>query len=52
MQDTIVTFYCICDDLLKALDHQDDGQTRYSSAEVMTVRGDDRAADCLCLLWR
>lgn len=37
MQDTIVTFYCVCDDLLKALDHQDDHQTRYSSAEVMTV---------------
>ena len=37
MQDTIVTFYCICDDLLKALEHQDDQQTRYSSAEVMTV---------------
>ena len=37
MQDTIVTIYCVCDDLLQALDHQDDHQTRYSSAEVMTV---------------
>ena len=37
MQDTIVTFYCVCDDLLKALGHQDDRQTCFSSAEVMTV---------------
>ena len=37
MQDTIITIYCVCDDLLKALHHQDDPQTRFSAAEVMTV---------------
>lgn len=37
MQDTIITIYCLCDDLLKAMNHRDDRQCRYSSAEVMTV---------------
>lgn len=37
MQDTIVTIYCLCDDLLKALSYRDDRQSRYSGAEVMTV---------------
>jgi len=37
MQHTIVTFYCVCDDLLRTLGHTDDPQTRLSSAEVMTV---------------
>ena len=37
MDDTIVTIYCYCDDLLKAIDHRDDPQVRLSSAEVMTV---------------
>jgi len=37
MQDTIVTIYYLCDQVLEALGHQDDGQCRLSSAEVMTV---------------
>jgi len=37
MQDTITTIYCLCDDLLKALNHTDDRQTRFSAAEVMSV---------------
>jgi len=37
MQDTITTIYCLCDDLLKAMNHTDDRQTRFSSAEVMSV---------------
>jgi hypothetical protein len=37
MKDTITTIYCLCDDLLKALEHHDDPQTKLSSAEVMTV---------------
>lgn len=37
MQDTITTMYCLCHDLLQASGHHDDQQTRYSSAEVMTV---------------
>ena len=37
MQDTIVTIYCVCQDLLQALEHRDDPQARLSSAQVMTV---------------
>ena len=37
MQDTIVTIYCLCDDLLRALEHTDHPQARLSSAQVMTV---------------
>jgi hypothetical protein len=37
MQDTILTMYCLCADLTRAMQHQDDPQTKLSSAEVMTV---------------
>ncbi len=37
MDDTIVAIYCLCDDLLKALRHRDDPQSRMSDAEVMTT---------------
>lgn len=37
MQDTITLIYCLCDDVLKALELHDDRQSRYSNAEVMTV---------------
>lgn len=37
MKDTILTIYCLCDDLLKALDYKDDPQAKLSNAEVMTV---------------
>lgn len=37
LEDTIITTFCLCDDLLKATGHQDDPQTRLSTAEVMTV---------------
>jgi hypothetical protein len=37
MKDTITTIYCLCDDVLKALDYHDDPQARVSSAQVMTV---------------
>jgi hypothetical protein len=37
MQDTILTIYCLCDDLLKAMNYQDHQQTRFSAAEVMCV---------------
>jgi hypothetical protein len=37
MQDTIVTLYCLCDDVLRALDYRDDPQSRVSNAQVMTV---------------
>lgn len=37
MQHAIVTFYCVCDDLLRAMHHQDDPQAKLSNAAVMTV---------------
>jgi hypothetical protein len=37
MQDTILTFYCVCDDFLKAMNHTDDPQVKLTTAEVMTV---------------
>jgi hypothetical protein len=37
MDDTIVVIYCLCDDLLQALDHRDDPQSKMSDAEVMTT---------------
>jgi hypothetical protein len=37
MQDTITTIYCVCDEVLNALGHQDDSQSRMSSAEIMLV---------------
>lgn len=32
-----ITFYCVCDDLLRAMRHRDDRQCRLSCAEVMMV---------------
>ena len=37
MDGTIVTCYCLCDDLLQALHHREDPQCQMSDAEVMTV---------------
>lgn len=38
MTETIITFYCFCDDLIKALGcYRDDRQARLTTAEVMTV---------------
>lgn len=37
MQDTITTIYCVCDEVLRALGHQDDVQSRMNGAEVMMV---------------
>src|ERR1051326_4909268 len=37
MQDTITTIYCLCDDLLRAMNYTDDPQVVLTSAEVMTV---------------
>ena len=37
MQHTITTIYCLCDDLLIAMDHHDDRQSRLSSSEIMTI---------------
>ena len=37
MQRRIITFYCFCDDLLKAIEYGDDRQVEMTTAEVMTV---------------
>ena len=37
MDDQILTIYCFCDDLLKALHHYEDPQCQMSDAEVMTT---------------
>ena len=37
MDEQIITVYCLCDDLLRALQHRDDPQCSMSDAEVMTT---------------
>lgn len=37
MFDTIVTLYCITDDLLKAIGHRDDCRRELTDAEVLTT---------------
>jgi DDE family transposase len=37
MDDSVLAIYCLCDDLLKALLHQEDPQRLMSDAEVMTT---------------
>ena len=37
MQDTITTIYCVCDEVLSALGHSDDLQSRMNHAEIMLV---------------
>jgi len=37
MDEQIIATYCLCDDLLKAIHHQEDPQCQMSDAEVMTT---------------
>jgi hypothetical protein len=37
MDGQIVAVFCLCDDLLKSLEHPEDGQCQISDAEVMTT---------------
>ena len=37
MDTEIIAFYCVCDDLLKAMNHVEDRQCQMSDAEVMTT---------------
>ena len=37
MDDQIVTIYCLCDDFLQAIGHQEDRQCQMNDAEVMTT---------------
>jgi hypothetical protein len=37
MDDKIIATFCVCDDLLKAMHHQEDHQCQMNDAEVMTT---------------
>jgi hypothetical protein len=37
MDEKIIATYCLCDDLLKTMQHQEDSQCKMSDAEVMTT---------------
>jgi hypothetical protein len=37
MDTQIVAVFCLCDDMLKALHHEEDPQSQISDAEVMTT---------------
>jgi hypothetical protein len=37
MDEKIIATYCLCDDLLQAMDHRADPQCKMSDAEVMTA---------------
>jgi hypothetical protein len=37
MDEKIIATYCLCDDLLHALHHQEDPQCQMSDAEVLTT---------------
>ena len=37
MDDKIVVTFCLCDDLLKAIHHQEDQQCHMNDAEIMTT---------------
>jgi hypothetical protein len=37
MDTQIIQVYCLCDDLLKAMQHREDAQCQLSDAEVMTI---------------
>ena len=35
MDDNIIATFCLCDDLLKAMHHQEDRQCQMNDAEIM-----------------
>ena len=37
MDDKIIATFCLCDDLLKAIHHQEDGQCQMNDADIMTT---------------
>jgi hypothetical protein len=39
MDDKIIAIFCLCDDLLKAMHHQEDRQCQMNDAEIMTGVG-------------
>src|SRR5215510_12387868 len=37
MDDKIITIFCLCDDLLKAMHHQEDSHCQMNDADIMTT---------------
>ena len=37
MDDKIIATFCLCDDLLKAIHHQEDCQCQMNDTEIMTT---------------
>jgi hypothetical protein len=37
MDDKIIAIFCLCDDLLKAMHHQEDRQCQMNDADIMTT---------------
>ena len=37
MDDKIIAIFCLCDDLLQAMHHQEDRQCQMNDAEIMTT---------------
>ena len=37
MELEIITIYCVCEDLLRAIDHSDDSQSQMSTAQIITT---------------
>ena len=37
MDSQIILVYCLCDDMLKALNHREDPQCQVCDAEIMTI---------------
>ena len=37
MNNEIIAIYCLCDDILRAMNHRGDPQQQMSDAEVMTT---------------
>src|SRR5215831_7379034 len=37
MDDKIIAIFCLCDDLLKAMHHQEDRQCQMNDTEIMTT---------------
>jgi hypothetical protein len=37
MDDKIIAIFCLCDDLLKAMHHQEDRQCQMNDAAIMTT---------------
>ena len=49
MDDKIIATFCLCDDLLKVMHHQEDGQCQMNDAEIMTTVEASITASATCV---